>query len=173
MKKIFGFLVLCLLFCSCQSVTTCIGNVTAYNSNGTILKKWENVVIEQSVNETKQSSIKDYGVNFYDNKNENYVIIGNSVPYIIEYKSYNNNSDYSTYNGVKIPYNITKEQKELYIREYKELKKEMADTKKELKYKGADKNSEFYNKLIEKKKNISERMKELETIFYCRNISFR
>ena len=94
----------------------------------------------------------------WKNKNNNYIYTNNQY---IDNQQYN------------IPYNITKEQKELYISEYKELKEELTETKKALKYKGADKDSEFYNKLIEKKKNISNRMKELEMIFYCRNITFK
>ena len=97
MKKIF---ILCILsisvfFSSCMTSTTCIGNITAYNSDGSVLKKWDNVVIEETSNNKKQSSVKQFGFNFYDKNTNKNVILSNSVPVIIEY-DVNKRSFYKT-----------------------------------------------------------------------------
>jgi CHASE3 domain sensor protein len=70
-----------------------------------------------------------------------------------------------------IPYNISKEQKESYINEYKELTKEYKELNKAIKY--AVKNNLDYKDLKDRKNVIKKRIKELETIFYFKNISFR
>lgn len=88
MKKILLILMI-FLCCSCSSTytLTSIGNVTAYSSNGDILRKWENVKLIESTNGfIKENSFKTFGYNFYDPYTDNFVIINNAVPCIIEYK---------------------------------------------------------------------------------------
>ena len=88
MKKFFSFyiLFLAIFLCSCSYTTTCVGNITAYNSDGSVLREWYDVVIEETINGNKQqSSLKQYGLNFYDKYSNTNVIVSNSVPIIIEY----------------------------------------------------------------------------------------
>lgn len=171
MKKIF---ILCILsisvfFSSCMTSTTCIGNITAYNSDGSVLKKWDNVVIEEKTNNEKQSSFKHFGVNFYDKASGKNIIIGNSVPVIIEYNvSQYTSSAFNNMTSVNIPYNLTHEQQEQYISEYKELEKEQERLNKEIKH--LTKNKIDCRELKERKKLVSKRKNELSNIFFYRNI---
>ena len=100
MKKILYFLLVGIIT-SCASTktttsTTLIGDVSAYNDDGTILKKWEDIIISYSETDTyvhnnasttynKEDIIKAYGFNFYDPNTEKYIIINNAIPCIIEY----------------------------------------------------------------------------------------
>lgn len=70
----------------CSYTTTHIGSITTYNSDGTVLQKWDKVCLqEHSRNYATASAFKPYGVNFYDIESGRFIVIGNSVPYIVEY----------------------------------------------------------------------------------------
>lgn len=86
MKRYLAIIVAMVMFSSCSYTTTHIGSITTYNSDGSVMKKWDNVCLhEQSNNYTTGDAFKPYGVSFYDIESGRFVIIGNSVPYIIEY----------------------------------------------------------------------------------------
>lgn len=100
MKKISLFFGCLFLFISCASTQWAInGDVTAYNADGTVLRQWDNVVIESGYvdwngKQTTTNAMKTFGINFSDPKTHKYVIISNAVPCIIEYtdKAYENAS---------------------------------------------------------------------------------
>lgn len=79
---------LLLFLCSCSTYTiSSVGSVTAYTTNGEILRKWDNIKLTESTNgSVTTNSYKTFGYNFYDQENGNYVIINNAVPVIVEYK---------------------------------------------------------------------------------------
>ena len=106
MKKF--FIIAIVLFAvsqiSCVSTYSLKGDITCFTDNGEVLRKYENVVIESgyesygSGKTVNNSSIKAYGLNFIDNTGKG-VIIGKSVPYIIEYrtdKAAQQNTSYNT-----------------------------------------------------------------------------
>lgn len=94
MKKFFVIVITLLAVSqiSCVSTYSLKGDITCFTDNGEILKKYENVVIESgyesygSGKTVNNSSIKAYGLNFIDSTGKG-VIIGKSVPYIIEYST--------------------------------------------------------------------------------------
>ena len=105
MKRIYILCLITIYISSCASITpsnwSMKGDVTAYNHDGSVLKTWENVVIESGTSNTftgtqvTSSSTKSFGLNFIDPKSGKGVIIGNAVPYIIEY---NTNKEYEQNN---------------------------------------------------------------------------
>lgn len=106
MKKLFiiAITLLAISQISCVSTYSLRGDITCFTDNGEILRKYENVVIESGYESSvygksaDNNSIKAYGLNFIDNTG-NGVIIGKSVPYIIEYrtdKSPQQNTSYNT-----------------------------------------------------------------------------
>ena len=73
MKKILLILMV-ILCCSCASTytITTIGNVTAYTSNGDVLRKWEGVKLTKSTEYgVKENSFKTFAYNFYDPYTDN------------------------------------------------------------------------------------------------------
>ena len=77
---------------SCASTKwSAIGDVTAYNSDGSILRQWNDVIIESGYksswdgDHTLSSAFKSFGFNFTDPKKQKNIIISNAVPCIIEY----------------------------------------------------------------------------------------
>ena len=101
MKKI--ILGLICIMCSGCALTTMVGDVTAYTPNGEILQKWEQVILQETVSfgfigkYTIYNAFKAYGINFYDEKNGKYIIVGDSVPCIIEYGESSYNSPNTNY----------------------------------------------------------------------------
>ena len=94
MKKVSLFFGCLFLFISCASTQWAInGDVTAYNADGTVLRQWDNVVIESGFTDTMigthttTNAIKSFGINFIDPKTHKNIIISNAVPCIIEYSS--------------------------------------------------------------------------------------
>lgn len=92
MKKISLFLGSILLLASCTSTQwAIIGDVTAYNSDGSVLRQWDDVVIESgysdnwSGKQTTSYAMKTFGINFSDPVTQKNIIISNAVPCIIEY----------------------------------------------------------------------------------------
>ena len=96
MKRYLALVVATLFMCSCSYTTSHIGSITTYNADGSVLKKWDKVCLhEQSNNYTTGNAFKTYGVNFYDIESGRFIVIGNAVPYIVEYdivKRNNNDS---------------------------------------------------------------------------------
>ena len=94
MKKLFVIAIVLFVVSqvSCVSTYSLKGDITCFTDNGEILKKYENVVIESgyesysSGKTVNSNSINTYGLNFIDNTGKG-VIIGKSVPYIIEYRN--------------------------------------------------------------------------------------
>ena len=81
MKKILLILIV-ILCCSCASTytITTIGNVTAYTSNGDVLRKWEGVKLTESTEwAVKNNSFKTFGYNFYDAYTDTYIVINNPL----------------------------------------------------------------------------------------------
>ena len=94
MKKFIFLIATMCVVCSCattsitsitKNITMCIGDVTAYNADGSILNKWEDVVISSNNEYPRNSVFKTFGINFYDTKSEKFIIVGNAVPCTIEY----------------------------------------------------------------------------------------
>lgn len=87
MNRLYKMLIsLLFIFTLTSCTTTFIGNITAYNSDGTILKKWNGITIKEVRYGTlKQNALKRDGIEFYDNKSRKYIYITKSVPCIIEY----------------------------------------------------------------------------------------
>ena len=98
MKRYIFFLVCTFTLVSCASTTPSLnwsinGDVTAYNMDGSILRKWDNVIIESGYTgtwvgaQTTTNAIKSFGINFTDPKTGKNIIISNAVPCIIEYSN--------------------------------------------------------------------------------------
>lgn len=100
MKKILFILMAVLLFSSCATIQTTttksIGDVTAYNDDGSVLKKWSGVELTSTTTTTntetnslisrkETSSYKTFGFNFFDSESGKYIVVSNAVPCIIEY----------------------------------------------------------------------------------------
>ena len=156
MKKIL-FLLMVILCSSCASTytITTIGNVTAYTSNGDVLRKWEGVKLTESTEwGVKDNSFKTFGYNFYDPYTDNYIVINNAVPCIVEYKVINDGSVNKFYESMH--------QTELddLIEHYKILcyqKNEIIKLMKTM-----DKNSDDYKNIKENLKGLNEKIKSVE-----------
>ena len=85
-KRVLAMAIAAVAMCSCSYTTTYIGSITTYNADGSVLKKWDKVCLhEQSNNYTTSNAFKPYGVNFYDLESGRFIVIGNAVPYLVEY----------------------------------------------------------------------------------------
>lgn len=113
------------LFSSCatiQTTTKTIGDVTAYNDDGSVLKKWSGVELTSTtttatsnhISSANTSSYKTFGFNFFDSENGKYVIVSNAVPCIIEYDvdvaTYKVEKDDSGKDGLIEQYNTINDQ---------------------------------------------------------------
>ena len=85
MKKF--ILLFCVLFSSCS--TYYVGTITTYSSTGEVLKRYKDVIIGSDIYGYSSNVFKPYGINFYDEDKKCNVVISNSTPYTIEYKSTN------------------------------------------------------------------------------------
>lgn len=89
MKKFLILTIALCSLCSCAisySSISCYGNVTTFTPQGDTLKVYENVLIQEKVGGyTTENAFKAYGLNFTDSTGKG-IIIGNAVPYIVEYK---------------------------------------------------------------------------------------
>lgn len=109
-----NLLIFCLAICFTSCVSTSItnwemvGDITAFNQDGTILRTWNNVTLETGTAseyagmQITNSSTKAFGLNFIDPETGKGVIIGNSVPYIIEYSTHNESYTPSIKPGVSV-----------------------------------------------------------------------
>lgn len=156
MKKII-FILICTIFCSC-SVTTLSGTITAYNHNGEVLKKWEDVTIQEEVGGTiTNNSIKTFGVNFYDKKTKKYVILGHSIPYIIEYETKTNPT---------LVYQENPTERQAYKQSLIDSWTTLAKREKELKskLKNAQRGSNEYNEIKQSYISITAQMEKIAYI---------
>ena len=116
MKKVSLFFGCLFLFISCASTQWAInGDVTAYNADGTVLRQWDNVVIESGYvdwngKQTTTNVMKTFGINFSDPVTHKNIIISTAVPCIIEY----DNSTYSRKNVEKAPHEVWSTTMELF-----------------------------------------------------------
>ena len=93
MRKFLGLALFAITLSSCSTTNYFLkGDVTAYNQDGTILEKWNDVVIEQGVisdysgKYVSATSHKSFGLNFIDPETGEGIILSNAMPYIIRYK---------------------------------------------------------------------------------------
>ena len=146
MKKIL-FLFLYMTICySCNTVKplSYIGSITTFTANGEILKKYNNVTID--------NIYKNVGLNFYDKSINRFIIIGNSVPYIIEYESKNN----------KLLYTENNYNKDELTRDYNILETECWRLEEQIKTTAVD--SEIYRKLLLHYKALKTKKDEISQI---------
>lgn len=91
MKKFFILAISLCSLCSCAisntySTISCYGNVTTFTPQGDTLKVYKNVLIQERVGGyTTENAFKAYGLNFTDSTGKG-IIVGNAVPYIVEYE---------------------------------------------------------------------------------------
>ena len=100
MKKIFILTIALCTLCSCAittSITSCYGNITTFTPQGDTLKVWKNVLIQETVTNgygaNTNNAFKNFGLNFTDSTGRN-IIIGNAIPYIIDYDTIHIEYDY-------------------------------------------------------------------------------
>lgn len=156
MKKLLFICCVGLLLQSCVATYNLVGDVTAYNADGTVMKSWDGVTIASgdSWNGQTKSSMKLWGLNFVDPDSGKGVILGNSVPYIIEYNTVH------TKNTKNVKKNEEKEKIKNTIDSYQEKydanKKKLKDpniTKDEKQALKKD-NAELFNAMIELKNKL-------------------
>jgi hypothetical protein len=166
MKKILFIVVMMFSLNSCASLTTTtttlIGDVTAYNDNGTILRKWSGVTIEEKVETTQTETVfKTFGLNFYDKNNDKFVIISDAVPYVIEY-------EVNTTKKYLYPTNNTttddKPSKDELRNSWRALNAEYNNIREQMK--GMDKNSDEYKSLKTKRNDIQKEKMEVEHLMF-------
>ena len=94
MKRFLVLVIFAITLSSCSSKYYFMhGDVTAYNQDGTILEKWNDVVIEEGTisnylgKSVDRTSHKSFGLNFIDPKTGEGVILSNATPYIIRYRT--------------------------------------------------------------------------------------
>lgn len=157
MKKLLFICCMGLLLQSCVSTYKVVGDVTAYNIDGTVMKSWNDVTIASgdTWNGQTNSAMRLWGLNFVDPDSGKGVILGNSVPYIIEYDTTHAKNDTkdvkkseerekikNTINSYQEKYdankeklkdpNITKDEKQILKRENAELFNAMMELKNKL-----------------------------------------
>lgn len=181
MKKILFIVVMMFSLNSCVSLTpttmttttTLKGNVTAYNDNGTILRKWDNVTIEEKVKTTQngyvtnnetENSIKTFGINFYDENIDKFIIISNAVPCIIEYNVETTNKTNS--NNISTTNTTTdgKPSKDELRNSWRALDAEYDSIREQMK--GMDKNSDEYKTLKSKRIDVQKKKMEIENLMF-------
>lgn len=157
MKKILFFLIVSLC-CGCNPIytITSIGSVTAYTSNGDILRKWEHVTLTEknTYGDIKDNAFKSFGYNFYDASTDKCVVISNAVPCIVEY---NIIKDETTNNTIE---EISKETLEQYYYLHYQAK----DIKKTLRK--IDKNSAEYINTMQNLNELNEQKRNLKNILW-------
>ena len=160
MKKIL-FIIMVILCSSCASTytITTIGNVTAYTSNGDVLRKWEDVKLTESTEwGVKDNSFKTFGYNFYDPYTNNYIVINNAVPCIVEYKVIDDGSVNKFYESMcQTELNNLIEHYKILCYQKNEIIKLM---------KTMDKNSDDYKNIKENLKGLNEKIKSAEKILW-------
>lgn len=146
MKKfLFIFLsFLTLTSCATVNVSKLIGDITVYNYDGTIRKKYTHVTISQDDYKygynIPNTVFKTFGLNFYDDESGKYIILSQSIPYIIEYidiNDYQGNETHIKNKIQKLKNNITQYQEAMKFydkkdKEYINFKQLIKDTENEI-----------------------------------------
>ncbi len=161
MKKILFLLATMCVVSSCTPIVkTCVGDVTAYNADGSVLKKWEGVELSSSSSSSfgsqESSAMKTFGVNFYDNDSKKFIIVGNAVPCIIEYNVQENK--YATKSDSASQY------EEKLIQAYKASFRELAKARKSLKT--VEKGTSEYDELKDKIKIEIRNLEKIEQVYF-------
>jgi hypothetical protein len=154
MKKILFVISILAVLSGCAPVkTTLKGEIIAYNSDGTILKRWNNIIIEESVNSyvPHTNAIKTFGLNFYDPATNKYVVLGNAIPYIIHYDVT------TTTDGGDPNY---KQRVDDLNSVWKSLKSEIKSIRQQMQH--LNKDSKEYDILNEKLKDLKHKKSEIE-----------
>jgi predicted Ser/Thr protein kinase len=137
------------------------------------LRKWDNVTIEKQVNTTQngyvtntktEDSFKVFGINFYDENIDKFIIISNAVPCIIEYDVETTNK---TTPNVTTTTNTTsndKPSKDELRNSWKTLDAEYDSIREQMK--GMDKNSDEYKTLKSKRTDIQKKKMEVENLMF-------
>ena len=165
MRNILLILTIMCICSSCSSiattVTTNIGDVTAYNADGSVLRQWKDVELSSttssvySVQET--SAIKTFGINFYDVNSGKFVIVGNAVPCIIEYEAHSEVIGKQT--------SVQDEKDKAILRdEYNSLMQQIIKAKKELK--GMKKKTSEYEEKKEEIKTATNRQRYINNLYF-------
>lgn len=157
MKRLALSAIALVLFCSCSYTTyetNYVGTITVLDSNGNALKKWDNITFKNEVNGyTSINSFKSFGLNFYDPKSGQFIILSNAVPYIIEYKTETYQTTTPDESGI-----ISNEERNELIEQYTKLEELKKSYKKQLST--LEKGSDEYNKIkatiIDINKNLSK-----------------
>lgn len=146
------FILSVFMLCSCGVPVVYLGNITTFSHTGDTLNVYKNVEIQDITVPTK-NVFKTFGLNFYDNDSDKFIIISNSTPYTVEYVAKN-------------PYELTeygddpKKIKELYYT----YQNDVAAYKKKLKTTEGD-TPEYYE-LKSKIKELNKRINTLSDIYY-------
>ena len=159
MKRVFILLSFVFALSSCAvTKTTFNGNITTYTDSGSVLKKWDNVLIEEYGETQHTTPFKSFGLNFYDEKNDKFIVISNAVPYIIEYTT--ETKTYNVYDNNKSKYN-----KDSLIEEYLILDDELQNLIQ--KRKTIDKKDINYKVIKDNINNIKYRQSKIaDTLYY-------
>ena len=175
MKKLI-FCFVCTLCCSCSvttTTTTSIGDVTTYTQNGEVLRKWEQVVLQLDINTNfagsySTNAFKTFGLNFYDKKSGKHIIIGNGVPYIIEYtteQTYKNTDyNYSKNEITKNEQPRNEDYKLELINQWKELDKQAEALKADIKK--SDKGSVEHQNLKDRLSDVTKQMLKISNTLW-------
>ena len=175
MKKFFVLCLMAFVMCSCGSITTITetyyGKVTTFTPQGEILNTWDNAVIKEETTEvnsmygttsqTNSNVIKAFGLNFFDEDTGKFVIISNTIPYIIEYDVTTSvENDNINNSPKKTEFDLKKDELEL---KHRKCSEELNENKKIMRT--LDKKSEEYLLKKEQNNNLRKQMKELENAY--------
>ena len=179
MKRLAFSLFALIFFCSCSVTTGCIGTITVLDSNGNTVKKWNNITIQNEALGYTSSSFKSFGLNFYDPASDQFIVLSNAVPYIIEYNTQTKVEDYdssssssNTSTTPTVNENKAKflEERQKLIDQYNELDELKATYKEQLST--LEKDSEEYNEMKALIKTTKDQMSEInKTLWYEYNYS--
>lgn len=166
MKRFIFSIIALAIFSSCTYVTSYTGTITVLDNKGETVKKWENITFQHEVNGyTTTNAFKFFGINFYDPESKKHIILGNAVPYIIEY-NYKTSmvDDYSSSDSPSTP--TTNENRAKFlgerdnlINEYEKLEGFLSAYKEELP--NLEKDSEEYTKMKSLIKTTKDKMSEI------------
>ena len=173
MKRLALGIMALVLFCGCDNstyITNYTGTITVLDNNGNAVKRWDNITFKNEVNGyTSTNSFKSFGLNFYDPESEQFVILSNAVPYIIEY---NTQTKVENYSSVAAPANSSSSpavngnrakfiaERENLVNQYDKLEGDLNAYKKELS--NLEKDSEEYNKIKTLIKSTKDKMSEID-----------
>lgn len=163
MKRICIFALLMMMISSCSIMsTTLVGDVTMLSSDGNSVKTWEDVVLQQEVmvglEPTTSNAMKSFGINFYHEESNKFIVLSEAVPYVIEYTVENNKLNKT---NKKDKYKPSDEDIAAQLTDdYFMLEDLLKANKKQMK--GLSINSKEYESLQKENEKIQNRMSDLE-----------